>query len=123
MAKVANIKEAPGTDLADRDEHPSFSVEALTLAGIIQQNLRNAWLIPNQSESIWDGNERARGNRGSVVERRRKSQKIRRQRHSHVSNKTQSTQRSDWNHRPRAHGKPARTTLGFIRMAYSPMEP
>ena len=52
-------------DLAYRDEHPSFSVEALTLAGLIQQNLRNAWLILNQSESIWDGNVRARGNRGS----------------------------------------------------------
>jgi hypothetical protein len=37
MAEVANIKAAPGTDLADRDEHPSFSVEALTLARLIQQ--------------------------------------------------------------------------------------
>jgi hypothetical protein len=47
MAKIGNIKAAPGVDLADRDEHPSFSVEALTLDGLIQQKLRNAWLILN----------------------------------------------------------------------------
>jgi hypothetical protein len=64
--------------LADRDEHPSFGVEALTLIGLIQQKSRNAWLILNRSESIWDGNVRARSNRGSVAERRKDSQKIRR---------------------------------------------
>jgi hypothetical protein len=38
-------KAAFGTDLADHDEHPPFSVEGLTLAGPFQQNSRNAWLI------------------------------------------------------------------------------
>jgi hypothetical protein len=55
---------APGRALADRDEHPSFSVEALTLTGLIQQQMRNAWLFLIGSESIWDGNVRARSNRG-----------------------------------------------------------
>jgi hypothetical protein len=39
MAEVATIKAALGTGLADHDEPPSFSVEALTLAGLIQQKI------------------------------------------------------------------------------------
>jgi len=50
---------ASGMALAGRDKHPSFSVEALTLTGLIQQNSGNPWLILNRSESTLDGNVRA----------------------------------------------------------------
>ena len=49
---------ASGTRLADRDEHPSFCVGALTRTELIRLRSPNAWLILNWSESTWDGNVR-----------------------------------------------------------------